>query len=107
MSQQPILDYVIFGVPFGTVLDDDMRARLDRASEALLMRQYRGRRHPRALLLDATRWLITSSWEDVLAFQPDDGCPTCLAGNDQAVAFLKEHPDRCLALGNLSYVEVW
>ena len=52
-------------------------------------------------------WLITSDWQDVERSQPAHDCPTCRAGNDQAIAFLKEHPDQRLALGNLRYWELW
>lgn len=102
-----ILDYVIFRVPHGIDLDDpDTRGRLDGMAERLTMRQYKGKR-PRALLFGETDWIITSDWRDVERFQPAHRCPTCLAANDQAVAHLKEHPSDRLALGNLTYEEIW
>jgi hypothetical protein len=58
-------------------------------------------------VLDPIDWLITSDWRDVEAHQPAHQCPTCIAGNDQAMAFLKEHPTERLALGNMRYWEVW
>ena len=54
-----------------------------------------------------THWKITSDWREVEQFQPAHDCTTCRAGNDQAMAFLKEFPDRRLAVGNLTYIEVW
>lgn len=52
-------------------------------------------------------WLITKDPADVEAFQPAHDCAACRAGNDQSLAFLRDNPDRYVALANMSYVEVW
>lgn len=54
-----------------------------------------------------TEWLVTDKREEVEVFQPAHDCAACRAGNDKADAFLREHPGRWIALGNLFYVEVW
>ena len=102
----PIQDYIILAVPPEVDLSDPgVAERLRDKAEAQIIHQYR--RPPKALVIDAIDWLITNDWREVEINQPAHDCPTCRAGNDQAVAFLKEHPDRQLALGNLRYWEVW
>lgn len=54
-----------------------------------------------------SEWLITCTVADVDGFQPAHGCAACLAGNDQARAFLAANPGRWLAMANLRYVEYW
>jgi hypothetical protein len=105
-SPEPILDFVILAVPPGADPDTpEARKAMERQAQLQVMRQYK--RPPKAVVIDAIEWTITSDWREVDKVQPGDGCPTCVAGNDQAIAFLKEHPDRRLALGNLKYWEVW
>lgn len=102
-----IEDFIILGVPSGTSLDQPgVREKLDRASERAIIGQYENVR-PKAILLRDTDWIITSDWRLVEEFQPAHDCAKCRAANDQAMAFLKEHPEGCLALGNLHYLEVW
>jgi hypothetical protein len=104
---EPIIDYVVLGVPEGATLEDDEVAdTLEQVAMRTVIAQYEGR-HPRALLFLETHWIITSDWREVERFQPAHQCPTCIAGNDQAQAFLKEFPEKRLALGNLTYIEVW
>jgi hypothetical protein len=86
--------------------DPEVHRHLFRMAEAHIVGQYA--KAPRALFIEPIHWLITSDWREVEAFQPDHyDCETCRAGNDQAIAFLKEHPEGRLALGNLRYTEVW
>lgn len=59
------------------------------------------------LRFEPIEWLITNDADEADAFQPVHDCPTCQAGADQMRAFLNELPDRWIALGNLTYVEVW
>lgn len=64
---------------------------------------------PRPVLvenLDAD-WLITNRLSEVEEFRPVHDCAACRAGNDQVAAFLRENPDRFVALANLQYTEVW
>lgn len=72
-----------------------------------IMAQYVGNPKIMSLVNITTEWLITSDLAEIEDFQPGDGCPACIAGNDQARAFLREHPDRYVALGNLVYTEIW
>ena len=104
MDDDVIDDFIVLGVPDNVEVID--KEALDIMAERTVASQYKGRR-PRALLFTATEWLITSDWREVEAFQPAHDCAACRAGNDQAIAFLKEFPERKLALGNLHYVEVW
>jgi len=109
MAEEPpiIDDFIVLGVPDDASLEDeDMVDKLERMAQRTILAQYTGQR-PRALLLYATQWVITSDWEEVERFQPAHDCPACRAGNDQALAFLKEFPHKRLALGNLHYTEVW
>lgn len=99
-------DYVILKVPHNIDPDDPgARLAMDRMAEHQVMRQYE--RPPRALLLDQIDWLVTSDWQEVERFQPAHDCAECQAGNARAIAFLKEHPEERLALGNMHYVEIW
>jgi hypothetical protein len=107
---EPILDFIVLGVSPDVDLDTpEIREALNRLAQRSVMGQYaaKGSRPPKALVMDPIEWTLTSDWRDVEKMQPGDSCPTCIAGNDQAVAFLKEHPDRRLALGNMRYWEVW
>jgi hypothetical protein len=104
---EPIQDFIVLTVPPGVDPDDpEVRKKLEDQVSLNVMGQYKGKR-PRALAMDPVEWLITSDWEDVERFQPAHDCAACRAGNDQAIAFLKEHPDKRLALGNLRYWEIW
>jgi hypothetical protein len=107
MTGPVIDDFIILGVPDDANLEnDDTCDRLERIAELNVIGQYHGRK-PRALLYTATEWKITSDWREVEAFQPAHDCAQCTAANDQAMAYLKEHPEKRIALGNLHYVEVW
>jgi hypothetical protein len=107
---EPVLDFVIVLIPEGVDINDPQEeVKLENVAMEQLMLQYarKGSRPPRALLLTKLEWVFTSDPEAVAQVQPGDGCPACLAGNDQARAFLNEHPDRTLALGNITYQEIW
>lgn len=107
VEREPILDYIVLSIPADIDPDHpDVQATLDDQAQFQVLNQYRKAR-PKAIVIDPIEWLITSDWRDVEAHQPAHDCATCRAGNDQAVAFLKEHPDRRLALGNMRYFEVW
>jgi hypothetical protein len=104
---ETIYDFIILGLPDDADLDDpEVIKKLDAMAHRSVMGQYK-RGMPKAVLLEAIEWWMTSDWRDVEARQPDHDCPSCRAGNDQAIAYLKEHPTKRLALGNLRYVEVW
>lgn len=104
---EPIADFIVLGVPASVTLDDpEVRQKLDDMATLTMMGQYKGKR-PKALLMKDIEWLITSDWEDVERFQPAHDCAACRAGNDQAIAMLKEFPEKRLALGNLFYWEIW
>jgi hypothetical protein len=104
---EPVYDFIVLGcAPHITLTDPEHVEMLDRLAQRSAMGQYKKQR-PKALVMDKIEWLITDDWEEVERFQPAHDCATCRAGNDQAVAYLKEHPDRWLALGNMKYWEVW
>ena len=104
---EPVQDFIVLGIPSEVDADDPRVSEfLDRMAEHQVMAQYRGQR-PKALVMDKIEWLITSDWEDVERFQPAHDCAACRAGNDQAIATLKEFPDKRLALGNMRYWEIW
>lgn len=106
MRIEPIEDYVVLLVPEHMALDDErLLTMLNDQAQRTILAQYR--RPPRALAIEPIDWLITSDPAEVERHQPAHDCATCRAGNDQARAFLAEHPDRHLALGNLRYTEVW
>jgi len=105
-AKGPVEDYIIFQVPDEVDPNEpEQRNRMDRTAEAQVIAQYE--RPPKAVVMDSIDWLVTSDWREVERFQPAHDCATCRAANDQAVAFLKEHPEERLALGNLRYWEVW
>lgn len=106
----PVQDVIALGVPSGMNPEepanrDRVVAYLTRVAQVSIVRQYKVR--PTALLLDEIDWLITNDADEATQFQPAHDCAACIAGTDQAVAFLREHPDGYLALANLSYTEVW
>lgn len=107
-DELPIIDdFIVLSIPPHVSLDDEGAVeQLERQADRTIVAQYR-RRRPRAIIVRESEWLITSDWREVERFQPAHDCATCRAGNDQAIAFLKDHPDRRLALGNLHYSEVW
>src|SRR3982751_4389792 len=104
---ETIYDFIILGVPDDASLDNpDTVAALDRLAHRNVMGQYK-KRAPRAVIMEPPQWWITSDWHDVEKRQPDHDCASCRAGNDQAIAYLKEFPGKRLALGNLKYIELW
>ena len=108
----PILDLIALAVPDHYDPEDPeqrpaLMTTLDQLANATIARQYQGPKRPRAVVIEETDWLVTRDVEEAKAFQPAHDCPTCLAGHDQVTAFLKEHPRTWMALGNLTYREVW
>jgi hypothetical protein len=108
-----IQDVIAMGVPDGwNPADPEDRARLiellDRFAEQTAAAQYSDpSRRPRALAFEPTVWLITRDVDEVERFQPAHDCEVCRAGNGRAREFLAEHPENWVALGNLTYTEVW
>jgi hypothetical protein len=106
-EREPIQDFIVLTFPPDLDPDEpEVREYLDRLAEYQTMAQYKGRK-PRALVMDRTEWVVTGDWREVERIQPAHDCTVCRAANDQAMAYLKEHPDKRLALGNLRYWEVW
>lgn len=105
MKVEPIEDYVIIALPEYAVVDDRLLEALTIEAQRQIISQYD--KPPKALMIEPIDWLVTSSAEEVERHQPAHKCAACLAGNDRARAYLAEFPDRCLALGNLRYTEVW
>jgi FMN phosphatase YigB (HAD superfamily) len=81
-----------------------IHALMNQLAEVTTLGQYR--RRPKALLFAPTEWLVTSDPADIERFQPAH-CEECRAGNERALEFLRANPGRAVALGNLSYREVW
>lgn len=52
-------------------------------------------------------WMVTDKISDVQEFQPAHDCEDCRLGNVRAEAFLREHPGRWIAMGNLTYTPRW
>lgn len=107
MSTDPVQDYIAIRVPSDTILNPETFIKLNGIAKKLILEQFKGPSFPKAIHLLKTTWLVTSNWEEALGFQPDDGCPSCIAANEQMVAYLKQYPDRTIVLGNLSYNVFW
>lgn len=69
--------------------------------------QWSDRRAPADVKFSAIEWLITADVADVESFQPAHDCADCWMGNLMAEKFLREHPGRYIAMGNISYTPVW
>lgn len=84
-----------------------VQAAVGRLAYASAYAQYRG--NPALIGLEDFRSeaLITTDPAAVEQFQPAHDCPACRAGNDQAMAHLREHPDEPVVLVNMHYTEVW
>lgn len=92
--------------------DDAQLARLlqylDLIAKAYIHKQWDGAREkPVKITHLVSDWTVTDKPEEIEAFQPAHDCAACRAGNDQAEAYLREHPGRWVALANLHYIEVW
>lgn len=105
MRFEPVVDYVVLVVPRDAYPDEQLLAGLTARARLLILDQYEV--PPQAIVVSPIDWVITSDPDEVEGHQPAHDCASCRAGNDQARAFLAEHPDRRLALGNLHYMEVW
>lgn len=79
--------------------------QLERLAHQAVARQYVGRTV--AITFMEITWLVTSDADEAERFQPAHDCAACRAGADQARAYLRENPERRIALGNITYREVW
>lgn len=107
---EPVLDFIIISLPADVdPSDPEVETRLEQVAYRNIMDQYprKGVKPPRALVISSMEWVFTSDPDVVAQVQPGDGCPTCIAGNDQAQAVLRDDPTKMLALGNITYTEVW
>lgn len=93
--------------PTGTPNWAVLRPWLEAMARLWVRRQWQGVPGPVAIEFGDSDWLVTDNPDDVEKFQPAHDCVACLAGNDQAKAFLAEHPGRFVAMANLHYTEVW
>lgn len=105
-------DVMAVGVPADVdVHDNEQLAKLligfHKAMMSMLWTQFPTEKRPAAIILDEPEWLITGDPDEVERFQPAHDCVTCRAGQDQALAFLSEYPERAIALANLHYNVVW
>lgn len=107
MSDNPIQDYIVIKVPSDTILNPESILKFNSMAKRCIVDQYKKPPYPSLILMHDTEWLMPKDWEEVIVFQPHHQCPTCLAANDQAVAYLKEFPEKKLILGNLSYSVFW
>lgn len=115
MTRLERTDVVVCKVP--THVDPTAREpRLQAAMVDLLERAARGwiasqwitePDRPDGFAFSTTEWLITNNVEKLDEFQRADDCVACLAGNDQAKAFLRDHPGRWVAIANVVYTAVW
>lgn len=80
---------------------------MDGLARSRVSAQYTIIRPAPELEFDATRWLVTADPAQVEEFQPAHDCEECRAGNIKAKAFLRNNPGRAVALGNITYTEVW
>lgn len=80
---------------------------LDILARKMVARQYVHHPVQPEVRMEVIDWLLTRDPEDVEKFQPAHDCAACRAGNDQALAQLREHPDQWIALANITYTEVW
>lgn len=108
----PVQDVVCLAVPdYADPTDEVSRAflipTLDILARKLTARQYEHLPKPPELEVATVDWLVTKDPADVERFQPAHDCAACRSGNDRSLAFLRDHPDRYIAMGNLSYTEVW
>ena len=107
MKHKEVDDVIALSLPVGiTPTDVGLVNDLNRLAVEKTITQYDGP-GPGAILVQGIEWLFTQKPDAVDEFQPAKHCPSCQAGNDQLRAYLKEHPDGWLALGNIRYVEVW
>lgn len=103
MQVREIQDVVAFVVPEKYGDGPIPQEQMDELAYRLVMGQYAGR----TAIIEITKvdWLVTKDADEADAFQPAHDCAACVAGADQARSFLREHPDRRIALGNISYTE--
>lgn len=104
MKEVTVEDVFACSIPDDVAPDDPaVKSYVTIMAQRSTLAQYSG---DVVLRFEPVEWLITNNPDEAAAFSAHD-CPTCQAGADQIRAFLNEHPDRWIALGNLTYVEVW
>jgi hypothetical protein len=112
----PVQDVICLAIPDGidpqVFLDGHVELReaffdkLNRLAQAQVWNQWPTRR-PKRVDWETIEWLVTDQVDDVQEFQPAHDCAQCRLGNTRAEAFLREHPGRWLAMGNLTYTPIW
>ena len=113
MRRETFSDVFVCGIPKEVDTTDPMHnvtllAHLEKLARDWVWRQWGpGEARPIDIEFHVTDWLITDEIDKVDEFQPAHDCAACLAGNDQAKAYLREHPGRWLAMANMTYTEVW
>jgi len=108
MESKEVVDYIALVVPLGVTLDQPgVLDKLDAMTVEAVVKQYADRKAPAGILLAPVEWTLTSDPEMVTTVQPEHDCETCRDGNLKAQEFLREHPDRQIALGNVHYLELW
>jgi len=106
MREHVVLDYFIAVWPEGVPVDDPLTLNsLMRQAIDLVWGQYEER--PLDIRFEAISWLFTDDPDEIERNQPAHDCADCKLGNWRAQEYLREHPDRKLALADLRYVEVW
>lgn len=108
MKELTVEDVFACSIPDDMAPDDPVvKSYLTIQARAATWRQYGAPAIPLDIRFEPIEWLVTNNADEADAFQPSHDCVTCQAAADQIRAFLAEHPDRWIALGNLTYIEVW
>ena len=104
---EEVQDVVCFALPEGVGPEDVSTDELELQAARSILVQYEHGKRPHYFTVQKFEFLTTNDPAKIDEFQPAHDCAACLAGNDQARAYLREHPDRFIVLGNLAYREVW
>ena len=109
MIEETVEDVIALAVPedIDPLLEPGFVVSLQPQVEKSVWAQFSSFDKPQAIRFETIDWLLTQDVTDVEAFQPAHDCVTCRAANDQMLAFLREHPTRWVAMGNIRYTEVW
>lgn len=96
-------DQLIVVIPEDVEPNDPVtREHLDRLAVRSLAEQYDG---PVVIIAEVT-WHITNDPDELDSLlNPGDGCAKCIAGNDQARAFMRDRPGRYIAIADIEYAE--
>jgi hypothetical protein len=108
-TTREVKDLIVMSIPEAVHVDrDDMDgvvSVLDDIAAQAAIGQYE--QHPPVLLLGPTEWTITDDPADLVDFEPIHDCDRCRDGKSSAIEFLTANPGRWIALGNMTYMEVW